>query len=91
VVTEGGFHEAPVAAIAALAGVATGTVYRYFPRRRSSSPRSWTAPRRRELDIIVSIVESGGHRTCGSPMRSALSRAVRCAAGGWLTPWWPSR
>lgn len=33
IVAEGGFQEAQVAAVAAAAGVATGTVYRYFPSK----------------------------------------------------------
>src|SRR5258708_20760404 len=59
-VTEGGFHEAPVAAIAALAGVATGTVYRYFPSKAQLFAEVVDRTSQRELDIIVSIVESGG-------------------------------
>ena len=40
-VSEGGWTEAQVASVAAAAGIATGTVYRYFPSRRNCSPRCW--------------------------------------------------
>jgi len=78
-VTEGGFHEAPVAAIAALAGVATGTVYRYFPSKAQLFAEVVDRTSQRELDIIVSIVESGGppHLRLADAIRAFASRALR--------------
>jgi hypothetical protein len=63
----GGFHEAPVAAIAALAGVATDGLS-LLPRRRSL--RRVVDRTRSELDIIVSI-------TSPAPAGPRLADAIR--------------
>ena len=47
-VAEGGFREAQVAAVAAAAGLSTGTIYRYFPSKAELFVEVLTRPSRRK-------------------------------------------
>jgi AcrR family transcriptional regulator len=78
-IAEGGFHEAPVAAVAALAGVATGTVYRYFPSKAELFADVVGQTSRRELEIVAGIIVADGtptQRLTGA-IRAFASRALR--------------
>jgi AcrR family transcriptional regulator len=68
---EGGFREARVTAIAAAAGVATGTIYRYFPSKAELFAEVLRVICQRELDVVSAIADSGG------PARDRLAAAVR--------------
>lgn len=70
-VAEGGFREAQVAAIATLAKVATGTVYRYFPSKTDLLAELLHAICLREVSVAAQVAESGG------PAIDRLADAVR--------------
>lgn len=54
-VSEGGWQEAQVASVAAAAGIATGTVYRYFPSKAELFAEVLSAVSQREVDVLTSI------------------------------------
>ena len=58
-VSEGGWAEAQVASIAAAAGLATGTVYRYFPSKADLFSEVLAKVSQREVDVIADIADSG--------------------------------
>jgi AcrR family transcriptional regulator len=59
-VSEGGWAEAQVASVAAAAGMATGTVYRYFPSKAELFAEVLSAVSQREVDVLTDIASSGG-------------------------------
>src|SRR3954470_15106046 len=59
-VAEGGWPHAHIATVAQNAGVATGTVYRYFPSKAELFAEVLANVSRRERDVIAAIVDSGG-------------------------------
>jgi AcrR family transcriptional regulator len=59
-IAEGGFHQAPVAAVAELAGVATGTVYRYFPSKSSLFAETVAETSQRELEVVAATAMHEG-------------------------------
>lgn len=59
-VGEGGWKEAQVANVAAAAGMATGTVYRYFPSKAELFAEVLSAVSQREVDVLADIAASGG-------------------------------
>lgn len=58
--SEGGWAEAQVASVAATAGIATGTVYRYFPSKAELFAEVLSAVSQREVDVLTDIAGSGG-------------------------------
>ena len=84
-IARGGYREAQVVAVAAGAGVATGTVYRHFPSKADLFAEVFRRASQREVDATREAAEAaGGSRAPGgSPPRSRPSRAGRCAAGAW--------
>jgi len=70
-VSDGGFREAQVAAIAAAAGLATGTVYRYFPSKAHLMVELLRLICAREAEVARAIAAGGG------PARDRLEDAVR--------------
>lgn len=54
-VSEGGWTETQVASVAAAAGIATGTVYRYFPSKAELFAEVLSAVSQREVDVMTSI------------------------------------
>jgi AcrR family transcriptional regulator len=78
-VAEGGFREAQVAAVATVAGVATGTVYRYFPSKADLCAEIVSSTSQREVDIVAKIAKSGGPATqrLADALRAFASRALR--------------
>lgn len=78
-IADGGFREAQVGAIAASAGVATGTIYRYFPSKADLFAVVLRAICQRELDVISAIAASGGPASerLAAAVRAFTSRALR--------------
>jgi AcrR family transcriptional regulator len=79
-IARGGYREAPVAAVAARAGVATGTVYRHFPSKAELFAEVFRRASQREVDATRAAAD-GGRRPAPrrSRPRSRPSRAARCA------------
>lgn len=76
-VSEGGWKEAHVATVAAAAGIATGTVYRYFPSKAELFVEVLSAVSRREVDVIASIAASDD--TATGRLHAAVATFVRRA------------
>ncbi|GMU73249.1 MAG: hypothetical protein AMXMBFR42_27040 [Burkholderiales bacterium] len=78
-VSEGGWKEAQVASVAAAAGMATGTVYRYFPSKAELFAEVLSAVSQREVDVLAAIAGSGGsarHRL-HTAVSTFVQRAMR--------------
>jgi AcrR family transcriptional regulator len=59
-VAEGGWRHAHVATVAEKAGVATGSVYRYFPSKADLFVEVLTNVSRRECDVVAAIADGEG-------------------------------
>jgi AcrR family transcriptional regulator len=59
-VAEGGWRHAHIASVAQKAGVATGTVYRYFPSKAELFAEVLANVSRRERDVVAAIVDGEG-------------------------------
>ena len=59
-VSEGGWQEAQVASVAAAAGIATGTVYRYFPSKAELFAEVLSLVSQREVDVLTEISQADG-------------------------------
>src|SRR4029453_3986352 len=70
-VSDGGFRQAQIASVAALAEVAVGTVYRYFPTKADLFAEIVRTVSQREVDVLRQIADSGG------PASERLAAAVR--------------
>lgn len=69
-VSEGGFREAQIAAVAAAAGVSTGMIYRYFPSKAELFVEVLSAAVEQEIEILTEIANRPG------PAPARLSAAV---------------
>lgn len=58
IIAEGGFQQAQVAAVAAAAGIATGTVYRYFPSKADLLAETLRMICAREVAVVTAIADS---------------------------------
>jgi len=56
-VSEGGWGEAQVSNVAASAGVAIGSVYRYFPSKADLFVEVLSSVSQREVDVVASIIQ----------------------------------
>lgn len=79
-VAEGGWRHAHVASVAAKAGVATGTVYRYFPSKAELFAEVLANVSRRERDVVAAIVDGDG--TPASRLRGAVKAFAKRALQG---------
>ncbi|HWK46059.1 MAG TPA: TetR/AcrR family transcriptional regulator [Stellaceae bacterium] len=79
IVAERGFREAQIAAIATAAGVATGTVYRYFPSKADLFTEVLAATSEREVTVAASIAATEGSaaQRLADAAHAFASRAVR--------------
>jgi len=78
-VAENGFRGSQIAAVASLAGVAVGTVYRYFPAKADLFAEIVRTVSQREVDVLRQIAESGGPASerLAAAVRAFASRALR--------------
>lgn len=73
-VADGGFDAIQIGTVAQLAGVATGTVYRYFPSKADLSAAVFHLVSQHEIDVAAEIARSGG------PAQERLVAAIRAVA-----------
>jgi AcrR family transcriptional regulator len=59
-VAEGGFQEVQIATVAAVAGVATGTVYRYFPSKADLCAEVFRTVCDREIEVARGVAAAEG-------------------------------
>ncbi|MBP6620689.1 MAG: TetR/AcrR family transcriptional regulator [Alcaligenes sp.] len=78
-VSEGGWQEAQVASVAAAAGIATGTVYRYFPSKAELFAEVLSLVSQREVDVLTEIAQADGSSTLRlhAAVASFVKRAMR--------------
>jgi AcrR family transcriptional regulator len=76
-VSEGGWAEAQVASVAATAGMATGTVYRYFASKAELFAEVLSAVSQREVEVLNDIAGSDGPAL--GRLHSAVATFVRRA------------
>lgn len=76
-VSEGGWKEAQVASVAAAAGIATGTVYRYFPSKAELFAEVLSAVSQREVDVLASI--AAAEDTATGRLHTAVATFVQRA------------
>ncbi|HXA95432.1 MAG TPA: TetR/AcrR family transcriptional regulator [Candidatus Dormibacteraeota bacterium] len=73
-VADGGFREAQIAAVAGLAEVGIGTIYRHFPSKSDLFAEVVSAVSAREVEVVTRIADSGG------PAPQRLADALRAFA-----------
>lgn len=78
-VSEGGWQEAQIANIAATAGIATGTVYRYFPSKAELFADVLSRVSQREVDVLSDIAhsEASAQERLHSMVSTFVRRAMR--------------
>ena len=79
-VAEGGFREAQIAAVAALAGMSTGMIYRYFPSKAELFVEVLGDAVGAEIEILREIADGPG--SAGERLSNALTCFVRRALRG---------
>lgn len=79
-VAEGGFRAAQIAAVAADAGLSTGSIYRYFPSKAELFVEVLGEAVKHEIDILRSVVRSEG--SAGTRLRRAVESFARRAFEG---------
>jgi AcrR family transcriptional regulator len=72
---EGGYASASVQAIAARAGIATGTVYRHFPSKSKLFAEVFRRASARELNVVAEVAAEDGR-----PARERLAAAAEAFA-----------
>lgn len=79
-VSEGGFRDAQISAVAALAGISTGMIYRYFPSKAELFVEVLWAAVDQEIEILTEIANSQG--SASERLAQAISCFVRRALTG---------
>jgi AcrR family transcriptional regulator len=86
-IARGGYREAQVAAVAARAGVATGTVYRHFPSKADLFAEVFRRVSRREVDAARAAAAAVADPTATRRLRAAIEtfagRALRARRQAW--------
>jgi AcrR family transcriptional regulator len=73
-IARGGFRAAQITAVAATAGVSTGSIYRYFPSKATLFIEVLNAAVAHEIEVLQQFADSGGGA------RARLQRAVESFA-----------
>lgn len=78
-VAEGGFQDVQIATVAALAGVATGTVYRYFPAKAELCAEVFRSVCEREVAVVeeIATARAPASERLGDAIKVFASRAMR--------------
>lgn len=78
-ISEGGWQEGQVASVAAAAGLATGTVYRYFSSKAELFAEVLAIVSQREVTVITEIINGDGspQERLHSAVRTFVKRAMR--------------
>jgi AcrR family transcriptional regulator len=85
-IARGGYREAQVAAVAAGAGVATGTVYRHFPSKAELFAEVFRHASQREVDATRAAAEAAGGpaaRRLAAAVETFARRALRGRRLAW--------
>lgn len=84
-VAQSGFRSARVTAIAALAGVATGTIYRHFESKEDLFAEIFRLATQREVDKVAEALSTHGDATARleAALRQFAERALRGPVMAW--------
>jgi AcrR family transcriptional regulator len=85
-IARGGYREAQVAAVAAGAGVATGTVYRHFPSKAELFAEVFRRASQREVDATRAAADAAG-ATATQRLAAAVETFARRALRGRRLAW----
>ena len=79
VVMEGGFRELQMNAVAAAAGIAVGTIYRYYPSRTDLCAAIVSVTSQREVDVLsgIAVAEGSPSQKVRDSVRTFAARAMR--------------
>ncbi len=79
VVMDGGFGDLQMNAVAAAAGVAVGTIYRYFPSRAELCAAIVSTTSQREVDVLsgIAVAEGSPSQKVRDAVRTFAARAMR--------------
>ena len=79
VVMNGGFGDLQMNAVAAAAGVAVGTIYRYFPSRAELCAAIVSTTSQREVDVLsgIAVAEGPPSQKVRDAVRTFAARAMR--------------
>jgi AcrR family transcriptional regulator len=76
---EGGYASAGIQAIAARAGIATGTVYRHFASKAELSTEAFRRAAARELAVVEEVTADGGDRSARERIAAGVEAFARRA------------
>lgn len=79
-VSEGGFREAQISAVATVAGISTGMIYRYFPSKADLFVEVLGAAVDQEIKILTQA--AAGHEPAGERLGKTVTCFVRRALKG---------
>jgi AcrR family transcriptional regulator len=86
-IARGGYREAQVAAVAARAGVATGTVYRHFPSKADLFAEVFRRVSQREVDAARAaagaVADAGATARLRAAIETFARRALRARRQAW--------
>jgi AcrR family transcriptional regulator len=86
-IAHGGYREAQVAAVAARAGVATGTVYRHFPSKADLFAEVFRTVSQREVEAARRAADGVANGSATDRLRTAIEtfarRALRARRQAW--------
>ena len=79
VVMEGGFRDLQMSAVAASAGIAVGTIYRYYPSRADLCAAIVSVTSQREVDVLsgIAVAEGSPSQKVRDAVRTFAARAMR--------------
>jgi AcrR family transcriptional regulator len=84
-IRRGGYREASIAAVAAGAGVATGTVYRHFPSKAELFAEVFRVASQHEVDAVAAAMAAPG--TAGERVAAGVETFARRALRGRRLAW----